>query len=429
MGRSETPMNTRRDFLKLASVASLAVLQTPSQSNPMLSTPLAPAKNDTRAYWVEIAERLARPILTALSQGQLRATMPVEIGPKSTRTDRPEVTHLEAVGRLLGGLSPWLELGDDGSAEGHLRGELAALARKALAVGTDPKSPDFLNFERGLQPIVDTAFLAQATLKAPNELWAKLPSEVQSNLARCLESTRDRKPAANNWLLFAATTEVALRGMGHFWDRMRVDYALRQHAQWYVGDGTYGDGPNFHWDYYNSFVIGPMILDILAHLQKEEESWGLTYAQALERSRRYAQVQERLISPEGTFPPVGRSLAYRMGALQGLAQMALLDQLPAGVSPAQVRCALDAVIRRMMNAPGTFDAKGWLTIGFCGHQPSIAEDYISTGSTYLCSVGLLPLGLPASHPFWAAPDEPWTSVKAWGGVDLAPDHALKEVTA
>ena len=33
---------------------------------------------------------------------------------------------------------------------------------------------------------------------------------------------------------------------------------------WYKGDGVYGDGPPFHWDYYNSFVIQPMLLNILA---------------------------------------------------------------------------------------------------------------------------------------------------------------------
>lgn len=390
---------------------------TPPNTSPTQS------QNNARAYWVEIADRIARPVLTAMSKRQLKATMPVEMGPKSRRSDRPDVTHLEALGRLLAGLSPWLELGDDGSAEGRLRAELAALAREAIAAGTDPQSPDFLNFERGQQPLVDTAFLAQATLRAPTELWAKLPSKVQTDFHRCLESTRDRKPAFNNWLLFSATTEVALRGMGRFWDRMRVDYAIRQHAQWYVGDGTYGDGPNFHWDYYNSFVIQPMMLDILAALQNEKENYGLTYEEALGRSRRSAEVQERLISPEGTFPPIGRSLAYRVGALQTLAQMALLNQLPEGVSPSQVRCALTAVLHRMMDAKGTFDANGWLSIGFSGHQPSIGEDYISTGSTYLCSVGLLPLGLPASHPFWAAPDAPWTSVKAWSGVDLPPDKA------
>lgn len=376
----------------------------------------------TRTDWVEIADKIARPVLTALSQGQLRATMPVEISPQSNRTNRPEVTHLEALGRLLAGIAPWLELGDDGSAEGKLRGELADLARAAIAAGTNPDSPDFLNFHNGQQPLVDTAFLAQAMLRAPKELWAKLSPEVQANFADCLESTRDRKPGFNNWLLFAATTEAALCKMGRFWDRMRVDYALRQHEQWYRGDGAYSDGPQFHWDYYNAFVIQPMILDILAAVGTEG-NWGLTLEVALHRARRFAEVQERLISPEGTFPPIGRSLAYRMGALQVLGQMALWNQLPDGVSPAQVRCALTAVLRRMMDAPGTFDERGWLTIGFCGHQPSIGEVYISTGSTYLCAVGLLPLGLPDSHPFWVDADALWTGAKAWSGVDLAPDHA------
>ncbi len=32
---------------------------------------------------------------------------------------------------------------------------------------------------------------------------------------------------------------------------------------WYLGDGVYGDGPKFRWDYYNSFVIQPMYVDVL----------------------------------------------------------------------------------------------------------------------------------------------------------------------
>jgi hypothetical protein len=104
--------------------------------------------------------------------------------------------------------------------------------------------------------------------------------------------------------------------------------------------------------------------------------------------------------------------------------VALQRELPDGVTPAQVRGALTAVTRRTLEAPGTFDARGWLTIGLCGHQPSIAEGYISTGSLYLCSASLLPLGLPPDDPFWADPPAPWTSVKAWSGADLPPDHAL-----
>lgn len=33
--------------------------------------------------------------------------------------------------------------------------------------------------------------------------------------------------------------------------------------EWYKGDGWYGDGPDFHFDYYNSFVIQPMIIQVL----------------------------------------------------------------------------------------------------------------------------------------------------------------------
>jgi hypothetical protein len=73
---------------------------------------------------------------------------------------------------------------------------------------------------------------------------------------------------------------------------------------------------------------------------------------------------------------------------------------------------------------GTFDANGWLRIGFCGHQPGIGESYISTGSLYLCAVGLLPLGLPPSDEFWNASPQPWTSVRAWSGQPFPIDKAL-----
>jgi hypothetical protein len=107
-----------------------------------------------------------------------------------------------------------------------------------------------------------------------------------------------------------------------------------------------------------------------------------------------------------------------------LAMMALRKELPDGVSPEQVRCALTAVIRRSIEAPATFDANGWLSVGLCGHQPSIGEGYISTGSLYLCSAGLLPLGLTANDPFWSGTPKKWTSQKVFGGEDIPADHAI-----
>jgi hypothetical protein len=98
----------------------------------------------------------------------------------------------------------------------------------------------------------------------------------------------------------------------------------------------------------------------------------------------------------------------------------LPEELPAG----QVRCALNAVIGRTLSPAGTYDEAGWLRIGLSGHQPSIGERYISTGSCYLASFAFLPLGLPASDPFWTDADRPWTAVHVWGGGDIPCDHAL-----
>ena len=62
-----------------------------------------------------------------------------------------------------------------------------------------------------------------------------------------------------------------------------------------------------------------------------------------------------------------------------------------------------------------FNDAGYLTIGFCGSQPETADWYTNNGSLYLTSLCLMPLGLPASHPFWTDAPQPWTQVKAWGG--------------
>jgi hypothetical protein len=281
-----------------------------------------------------------------------------------------------------------------------------------------------MNFAKGQQPVVDTAFLALAILRAPTELWEKLDRATKVKLMEAMRSSRAIRPGFNNWLLFSATVEAFLCFAGEPWDPMRIDYAIRQHEEWYKGDGLYGDGPQFHWDYYNSFVIHPMLLEVVATVSKQSKAWEPFEPAILTRAQRYAAIQERMIGPDGSYPAIGRSLAYRFGAFHLLATMALRKQLPSGVKPEQVRCAMTAVIRRMIEAPGTFDKQGWLTVGFCGHQPSVGENYISTGSLYLCSAALLPLGLPSADQFWSAPRQPWTSQKIWNGEDIPADHAI-----
>ena len=377
---------------------------------------------DDRAYCVQTLTNIAGPVLTALADGKLKQQIPKHDWERSRESYAP----LEAFGRTLAGIAPWLELGPDNTPEGQLRARYIDLAVKSLANATDPRSPDFLNYNQGGQPLVDTAFLALGLLRAPNQLWGRLDPQQRSNVVAALKATHAIKPGESNWLLFSATIEAALWQFTGECDLHPIEYAVQKHEQWYLGDGTYGDGTEFHWDYYNSYVIQPMLLAVLRVCADKTNALGDLYPKIMARAQRYAEVQERMISPEGTFPVIGRSSAYRFGAFQLLADMALLRELSPELKPAAVRGALTAVIRRTMAAPGTFDDRGWLRVGAVGHQPSIRESYISTGSLYLCLCGLVQLGLPADDPFWTAPAEPWTQKRIWSGEDVPADHAYQD---
>jgi hypothetical protein len=407
-------MTNRRTVLK--TIAGLSAAQM-AQGAPQ------PTVESDRTYWTGLLTKLTEPVLENLARGTLKRNMPVECAGED-QSSRRKYSHLEAIARLLAGIAPWMEAPLEPGGERNLQQRYAVLAREAIRSATDPRSPDFLNFSDGGQPLVDCGFLSQALLRAPTELWKKLDRTTQRNLAAALVSSRVIVPGDSNWLLFSAMVETALAMMGESWDATRIDYALRKHQEWYMGDGLYGDGPHFHWDYYNSFVIQPMLLDTLRNIRPYSSRWQGLLPDAPARARRYAAIQERLIAPDGTFPAIGRSIAYRCGAFHLLALMALGRELLEPLTGPQVRCALTAVMRRLMEAPGTFDGDGWLRIGFCGHQHQLGESYISTGSLYLCSTVLLPLGLGPADPFWSGPARDWTSRRIWSGEDVPADHAV-----
>ncbi|MDO7849959.1 DUF2264 domain-containing protein [Hymenobacter convexus] len=413
----------RRSFIAGVG-AGLSALALPTAGAPAASEALPTAKPvSDREYWVRTLLRIVGPVLASGAAGTLKTAMPVESA-AGQQEGRRKVTHLEALGRTLAGLAPWLELTDVPAAEQAQQQRCAEQARQAIAHAVNPQSPGFLNFNQGGQPVVDTAFLAHALLRAPKQLWEKLPEATKPQLIQALQSSRVIKPVYSNWLLFSGIIEAALLKFTGSADLMRMDYAIKEHQTWYKGDGTYGDGPDFHWDYYNSYVIQPMLLDLVGTLVAAGKESKDLLQRLQTRAQRYAAVQERLIGPDGSFAAFGRSLAYRCGAFQHLAQVSLQNLLPAELAAGQVRSALTAVIRRTMESKGSFDAQGWLQIGLCGHQPGIGEGYISTGSLYLCTTAFLPLGLPTSAPFWAAPAQDWTARRIWSGQDVKTDHAL-----
>ncbi len=409
----------RRDFLKgVPLLASSPLLTAFNAEDSARKT-----KGNDRDYWVQTLTRITTPVLQSLSTESLKKKMPVE-AQSGQKEGRNKVSHLEAFGRSLAGIAPWLELGPDSSEEGRLRKQFIELSRSSIENAVTPSSPDYMNFTEGGQPLVDAAFFAHALVRAPKQLWHSLDSGVQDKIVVAFKSTRVIKPYQSNWLLFPAMIEAALLKFGKEYDAERINYALNQHEQWYLGDSMYGDGPQFHFDYYNSYVIQPMLLDILQVVHEANGEMKDAFEKVRGRSKRYAVIQERLIASDGSFPPIGRSLAYRCGAFQLLAQVALQSRLPEALNPGQVRSALTAVIRKTIDAEGTFDSNGWLQIGLCGHQPEIGEHYISTGSLYLCTVAFLPLGLDPSNEFWTAPAMDWTSKKVFQGQRIPIDKAL-----
>jgi len=364
---------------------------------------MSPASpSETYAFWVRTLDKLARPVLCHLARGALRRNMPLEFPPTAPGgAAREHCAQLEAFGRLLCGIAPFL---DNERLEGDAAATREALlgwALQGLDRATRDASPDRMKFDgQGSgQPLVDAAFLAQGLIRGRRSLWDTLDTDVRRNVVERLRETRAIKPHFNNWLLFPAMIEAFFAAIGEPFDRMRIDYAVRQHEQWYLGGGVYGDGPHYADDYYNSFVIQPMLLEVLNAVAAVDDAWESFRPTMEHRAQIHALREEQTIGPDGSYPPIGRSITYRCGAFQTLADRAWRAKLPASLPPAQAREALTAVIRRTLDAPGTFDDDGWLRVGLAGRQPTLGDSYVCNASGYLASFALLPLGLPPDDPF------------------------------
>ena len=375
---------------------------------------------NVRKEWLDALLKIVSPVLDALEKGELKKQMPL-----SFHKERSEFAPLEAFGRGMLGLAPWLEAESEELEDGEktLQKKYREKVLRCIAMAVDPDSPDFMVFDRGGQPLVDTAFLAHAIVRAPRALACSLPVQVRHNLAEAFRSSRQISAGNNNWLFFSAMVEAGLYVLGEPCDMVRVLYALRVFQGWYKGDGVYGDGAMLHCDYYNSFVIQPMYVDLVKLFAEKSPEIEAMRGTVIARAARYAFVLERMIGPEGSYPIVGRSICYRFGAFQMLSQAALQHELEEGVSPASVRCGLTAVIRRVMSAQDMFDENGWLLPGVYGHQPELAEGYINIGSLYLCSAVFLPLGLSPRDDFWSGAEEDWSGKKVWSGGHITIDHA------
>ena len=385
-----------------------------------------------RAYWVDLLYKMAHPVLSQMSEGNLQKNMIVEVSPNWDGRNK-KVTYMETFGRLMAGIAPWLSLPDDDTDEGLKRKQLRGMALSSYRHAVDPESPDYLLWQGEGQALVDAAYIAESFLRAFDALWVPLDATTKERYIKEFTRLRRVDPPYTNWVLFSSTIESLLAKAGADCDEYRVNSAVRKVEEWYVGDGWYADGPSFAYDYYSSYVFHPMYLETLQAMKDAGKRTRIHYSgyykRALKRAQKFSIVLERQISPEGTFPVFGRSIPYRMATLQPLALMAWYGKLPAGLTNGQVRAALTSVMHRMFDGKDNFNEGGFLTIGFAGRQPNIADWYTNNGSLYMTSLSFLPLGLPATHPFWTDAPLAWTNKKAWGGQPFPKDHQWKDGAA
>ena len=415
----------RREFITSAVLAGVAS----SAASSAAARPKAEGAADDRQYMLDLLARMAQPVLAPMSEGKLQSVFQPELSPTWDGRNA-KVAYLECFGRLISGIAPWLALPEDASAEGKLRATLRQQALASYAHSVDPKSPDYLLWREESQPLVDSAYFTNAFLRAPKQLWDPLDASTKKRVVEEIKGLRRVAPPYNNWLLFAAMNEAFLLSIGEQWDPIRIDLAVRKINEWYVGDGWYADGIRFHFDHYGSYVMHPMLVEILEVLVATKATFNKLNPeglldQAYKRIQRQCEHLERLIGPDGSYAPVGRSLTYRTAVFQPLGLLAWRKRLPQTLPEGQVRAATLAAQRAVFRFPSNFDAKGFLTLGFTGHLPKLADIYSNAGSMYIAAESLIALGLPASDTFWTSPALPWTSKKAFGGEEFPKDYYVE----
>lgn len=379
-------------------------------------------KESDRTYWANLAYKISEPVLRNMSKGELRKNMTVDVAPTWAGAS-PELAYMEAFGRLMAGIAPWLALEADNTKEGKMRAELLDWALKSYKHAVDPDSPDYLAWTTSKQPLVDAAYIAQSFIRAPKALWEPLDNQTKERYIFEFKRLRRVQPPYNNWWLFRGTVEAFLAMVDEDTDGLAIEAVCRQMNDWYVGDGYYADGPLFALDYYNSYVIHPMFLEMVETLEAKRYSLPIKSELILRRMQRYNDHLERLIAPDGTYPAVGRSVTYRLAAFQPLAMSAWRSDLPKQMSYGQIRAALTSIMKNMFSFENIFNKEGFLTLGFAGRAENLADYYTNTGSLYMTSLSFMPLGLPETHEFWTAQPEEWTQLKAWSNKTIHKDYA------
>ena len=363
-------------------------------------------RNEARKLWVNFAVQLATPVYSGAKMPELH-------------TGNPVSSELEAIARTTCGLAPWfqadLSMPVCTETELRRRHQLYDSAVECLRALFNSGGPALEQ-----QSVIEAGYLCQAFTRSP-KLWKAMDSYGRHSFVHWLQSVNMMPVYDNNWILqkalvtaFLYVQETDITYASQYSSAVRR--AIHTFNGFYVGDGIYGDGPLYSSNYYNSIVVHPAIQDLMKAIPG---AFALATGDVfVARYLRFLEIQERQFSETGSFPAIGRSIVYRLGAFYALAYGALHgDIVNTGIRPAAVRCALTASLKLML--PHMF-SEGFLTPGLVSVDEALADSYISTGSLYATAFFLLPLGLSPLNEFWSDPDTSWTGRRAWH--PFAQDH-------
>jgi hypothetical protein len=350
--------------------------------------------NPTRADYETLAGYLIEGFLTYATPSFAQARYP---GLPAGGARKAE--ELEGFSRIAPLLGVWLEHG----AGTRLRlpsgreTDAAAILKSGVLAGTDPKHAEYWgDITDRDQRIAEAADIALALWLSRATVWETFSEAERRQVAAWLVQVNGKTIADNNWHLFPAQVNVALRELGAEHDAAAIDRHLARTLQFYLGDGWFTDGPGGPVDYYNAwgfyYHVG-WIHRMNPSLLRETVDDALPI---------FAADLLHLLGPNG-MPVFGRSVCYRMAVAAPLVFASTLH--PESVRPAQARRALDLTWDFFLEHGAL--REGRVTQGYCGDDAAILDNYSGPASCLWSIRSIIAaLDLAPEASFWTQPAEP-----------------------
>jgi len=341
-----------------------------------------------RKIWKKSFEKIINPIFENLDKKNFQNEF-IKISEYGFWWDkRPkEWSFMELICRLLVGLSFHLEKNQ----------ELFEKTLKIIYNIFDENNNLFIKWNHNTnnrQPMVEMAYLVQTFLNCP-KLWKEI--EIKDKILKTMEKISLIEPFENNWILFETIILLFLQKNNIITEKIKnnqINLNLNKIESFYLGDGWYSDGKEFHFNYYNSFVIYPFLLQIHLELKHPELN------KIISRMQQHAIFLEKFIHPDGTYCVFGRSPVYRLACFNCLTYLIFYNLLPKELSYYNLRISLTKIVKTLFEGNQNFK-NNYLTLGVIGSQIEIANNYSNTGSCYLTLIPFMVLALDNSHPFWS----------------------------